>query len=165
MSRSAPFFIRAKVNTANDNSFDQVSIDLGAYVDALGKSVLRVHNVAATVANASNNYPPMPGAATADMSWQITTQSQTDLVDPDDKSLVSSGSLRGVAPAGELYESGDQLPQHWTNGYLIGVEQIYLGAKAETNWSTTSIDVTVVLECTVETLTQSAAMALALSQQ
>jgi hypothetical protein len=51
----------------------------------------------------------------------------------------------------------------WTNGYLIGVEQIYLGGQA-VNFST-PLDIEIVMECTVETLSQSAAMALALSQQ
>ena len=61
-----------------------------------------------------------------------------------------------------LTDTLDVAPQHWTNGYLIGVEQMYLGV----NQSADRIDaVSIVLECTVETLSQSAAMALALSQQ
>ena len=46
MAKSDSFFIRAQVNANNDLSFNQVGIDLGAYVDALGKSVLRIHNIA-----------------------------------------------------------------------------------------------------------------------
>ena len=57
------------------------------------------------------------------------------------------------------------MPQDWTNGYLVGVEAIYLGALADANWATTNLTVNIVMECTVETLSQSAAMALALSQQ
>ena len=51
----------------------------------------------------------------------------------------------------------------FTDGYLVAVEQMYLGAQqiGITNDSAVSV----VLECTVQTLTQSAAMALALSQQ
>jgi len=41
MARSDSFFIRSTLNVLKDNSYQQVPIDLGAYVDALGKSVLR----------------------------------------------------------------------------------------------------------------------------
>ena len=53
--------------------------------------------------------------------------------------------------------------QHFTDGYLIAVESLYLGARDTGLTNDTSVSI--VLECTVETLTQSAAMALALSQQ
>jgi hypothetical protein len=56
------------------------------------------------------------------------------------------------------------MPQHWTNGYLVGVEQIYLLGAASTGFGD-DVFVSVVLECTVETMTSNAAMALALSQQ
>jgi len=58
-------------------------------------------------------------------------------------------------------------PQKWTNGYLIGVDSIYLGGSASTlGWDNAEYPyVTVILECVSETLSQSAAMALALSQQ
>ena len=53
MAKSDSFFIRAQVNAKNDLSFNQVSVDLGAYVDALGKSVLRIHNIAVQVTDAT----------------------------------------------------------------------------------------------------------------
>eukprot|EP01045_Picozoa_sp_COSAG04_P033581 COSAG04_NODE_7006_length_1211_cov_1.136691_4_plen_60_part_01 len=46
MARSDSFFIRATLNADNTNTYQQTGIDLGAYVDALGKSVLRIHNIA-----------------------------------------------------------------------------------------------------------------------
>ncbi len=61
-----------------------------------------------------------------------------------------------------LSESLDVATQHRTKGYLVGVEQIYLAADQTFDHINR---VTVVLECSVETLSQSAAMALALSQQ
>jgi hypothetical protein len=164
MAKTDSFFIRASVTTQNDGSFDQASIDLGSYVDALAKSVLRIHNVSVTVANNANNLPPSAGT-TADCAWQLTTQSQSALVAPTDRSVISSGAIRVVAPGGDMFDVSDMLPQTWTNGYLVGVEQIYLGALAEANFSTTNITVSVVMECTVESLSQSSAMALALSQQ
>jgi hypothetical protein len=58
----------------------------------------------------------------------------------------------------------DNLPQLWTNGYLVAVDTMYLGGSSSTNW-VDDVYVTVTMECTVETMSQAAAMALALSQQ
>ena len=44
MAKSDSFFIRASVD-GTLGAFEQTTIDLGAYVDALGKSVLRIHNI------------------------------------------------------------------------------------------------------------------------
>jgi len=93
------------------------------------------------------------------------------MVLPANRAVVSSGSVWAFnqdglssAPA-QAYEA-DMLPQEWTNGYLVAVESMQLGASAGGNWAATAnLTVSVVLECTVETMTQAAAMALALSQQ
>lgn len=163
MAKSDSFFIRGKVDT-NGTTYAQASIDLGAYVDALGKSVLRIHNIA--VQYGSPLQSPAGGANTTHSTeFQLTTQSQTAVVDATDKSLISSGKLvigTGPAIVDMMSENLDVAPQHWTNGYLVGVEQIYLGVDQTADLLN---QVSVVLECTVETLSQSAAMALALSQQ
>jgi hypothetical protein len=52
----------------------------------------------------------------------------------------------------------------WNNGYLIGVETLYFGGEASTGWKE-DVYISIVMECTSESLTQAAAMALALSQQ
>ena len=166
MAKTDSFFIRASVAT-NGTTFNQTSIDLGAYVDALGKSVLRIHRVAVkygsplelVVVGANQNEA---------VGFQLTTQSQTSLVDMTDKSLISSGRLFVSADAGGarsiLSDVMDMSPEQFTKGYLVGVEQIYLGT--DTTDATAPVSqVDVILECTVETLSQSAAMALALSQQ
>ena len=44
MAKSDSFFIRASTSF-NGTTYAQSSVDLGAYVDALGKSVLRIHNI------------------------------------------------------------------------------------------------------------------------
>ena len=96
--------------------------------------------------------------------WQLTTQSQTSMVTTVDKSVISAGSLTvSPAPSGQRYEVEDANVQEWTNGYLVAVEQIYLAGQKGSNMDDATVSV--VLECTVETLNQSAAMALALSQQ
>lgn len=171
MARSDSFFIRASVTPDNSNSFISQSIDLGSYVDALGKSVLRVHNVTAAITADDGLAPTMTGDTADFCAWQLTTQDQTSMVLPSNRAVVSSGMLwarnpdSAVEPPSQCYES-DMLPQEWTNGYLIAVESLQLAAHAGANWTAASnVTVSVVLECTVETLTQAAAMALALSQQ
>ena len=164
MAKSDSFFIRAKVETDGVN-FAQEAIDLGAYVDAFGKSVLRIHNIAVTYGSPMS---ALIGSVNSNSkaSFQVTTQSQTSMVDITNKSVVSTGTLfQALGPGGEatvLTSTFDVAPQHFTNGYLVGVEQIYLG----TDQTGSMIDeISIIMECTVETLSQSAAMALALSQQ
>ena len=81
--------------------------------------------------------------------------------------MIAGGKLLLVGDAGgacqNSSESLDIAPQMWTNGYLVGVEQIYLATDATADVGLDTVNV--VMECTVETLSQSAAMALALSQQ
>ena len=168
MAKTDSFFIRGVVRD-NGAAFTQTSIDLGAYVDALGKSVLRIHNVAHRWTTSGNATPfPGPGNLGA-AQWQLTTQSQSEIVNFVDKSLIASGHIDvqcgGAVPADVLMISDavDLSPQQFTKGYLIGVEQIYIGFDQDV--ATMCDGAEVILECTVETLSQSAAMALALSQQ
>ena len=165
MAKSDSFFIRASLDWDGTN-YAQTSIDLGAYVDALGKSVLRIHNIAVMWNAPTDIITGNPAGAGYDNSaFQLTTQSQTAMVLADNKSLISSGQLsvsQGAAPA-VLTHTMDIAPQHFTNGYLVGVEQIFLACDQSFNIGNTTLSI--VLECTVETLSQSAAMALALSQQ
>ena len=171
MSKSDSFFIRAIVTPDNSNTFKTTTIDLGAYVDALGKSVLRIHNVAASITAFDGTAPTMAGDTADFCAWQLSTQALTSLVPQSNRSIVSSGMLWArnpdstTEPPSQCYES-DMLPQDWTNGYLVAVESLQLGAQAGANWTAGSdLSIAIVLECTVETMTQAAAMALALSQQ
>ena len=57
------------------------------------------------------------------------------------------------------------LPQHYTDGYLVAVDTIYLGAQATDEWTgTDNLTVSVMIEAVVESLDEKSAMALALSQ-
>ena len=150
----------------NTTNYNETALDLGAYVDALGKSVLRIHNVQVQYGNAGESVANLSPSVNTDVSFQLTTQSQTALVDLNNRSVVASGALAIAADAGGdltiLAESLDAGPQHWTDGYLIAVEQMYLGVIQGIDALSA---VSIVMECTVETMTQAAAMALALSQQ
>lgn len=167
------FFIRAGV-TSSDTTFQQTTVDLGAFVDVLGKSVLRIHNIEVAYRRAD-----APGIGTqlsglganlaGHVGFQLTTQSQTALVGLTDKSVIASGALIGrmdAVPALDFLETTlDVGPQHWTSGYLVGVEQIFLGVGSTIPALNPEVDVEIVIECSSEKLTAGAAQALALSQQ
>lgn len=170
MARSDSFFIRAGVAVASGSS-EEVTIDLGAYVDALGKSVLRIHNVECQIAPASGpgtDYN-IPANTNTHFAWQLTTQSKNNLVFIDDKSVIASGRLEvmndtGTANICSSIERGlDVGPQQFTNGYLVATENIFLRGDCDSPLPDSKI--AVLLECTVETMSQASAMALALSQQ
>ena len=164
------FFIRKSVNIGNTNAFAEDSIDLGAYVDALNKSVLRVHNVQITYSDAFGTSSLITGNEVGVAQWQLTTQTQDQIVRPDDKSLVSSGRIHMFNDQGtdklasQVTDVNDVNLQHWTNGYLVATEQLFLGGSATTTF-VGNVYVTIVMECSVETMSQAKAMALALSQQ
>eukprot|EP01051_Picozoa_sp_SAG22_P017836 SAG22_NODE_2846_length_2161_cov_2.347721_5_plen_173_part_00 len=172
MARSDSFFIRATLNADNTNTYQQTGIDLGAYVDALGKSVLRIHNIAVAFSDStgrslevtSSGSAPFNGAAA---QFQLLTQSQTDIVLPSNRSVISTGRIVATGNGGlasDVSDHFDNLPQMWENGYLVAVDQIFLGGAASTSFDG-NVYVSITMECTVETMTQAAAMALALSQQ
>jgi len=170
MAKSDSFFIRATQNIQDDNDFYEGSIDLGAYVDALGKSVLRIHNIAVSFTDESGRSPDVKATGTTSAQFQLTTQSNSNIVLGTNKSVIASGQINayrlpgtaGVASA--ISHDLDNLPQLWTNGYLVAVDAIYLGGSAIDQWNE-DVYVTVTMECTVESMSQAAAMALALSQQ
>ncbi|HIB63548.1 MAG TPA: hypothetical protein EYO33_00100 [Phycisphaerales bacterium] len=176
MAKSDSFFIRAQVNCGDSASFAQEEIDLGAYVDALGKSVLRIHNIAVSFTDVGGTSATLDAgtaggtAMAAAAQFQLTTQSQTDTVTALNKSVVASGMINCInldnaaQVANVTSESFDNAPQRWTNGYLIAVESMYLGGEASVGFNE-DVYCTVVMECTVESMSQAAAMALALSQQ
>jgi hypothetical protein len=173
MARSDSFFIRAKLSalTGGAGGFTTEAIDLGSFVDALGKTVMRIHNVSVQYTYGANLAPLIAGGNDEGItSWQITTQNQTGMVDADNRTLISSGALvasNSSAVGNTVTFVGQDIdvsPQKWENGYLIAVESIQLAGQSSASFTDTC-DVSVVLECTVETMTAAASMALALSQQ
>jgi hypothetical protein len=174
MAKTDHFYIRSKVNN-NTSNYEQTEIDLGSFVDALGKSVLRIHSISVQFTSQVNPGQPLTLLANNEnpMSWQLTTQTQADITDLENKSVISIGSTvfsnsSGVAGLSNVFEQGDRVDQTWTEGYLIAVEQIFFGLRGGNNvgWSIPGDpEATIILDCTVETLSEKAAMALALSQQ
>lgn len=170
MAKTETFFIRKTVDIGNDNNFYQDSIDLGSFVNALEKSVLRIHSVTSTISDSTGRSNTIAADSSGAAQWQLTTQSKGDIVLASDRSVISTGKLlvnNSNASAGlatGVSHDFDVLPQMWSQGYLVATDVIYLGGAASTAF-TGDAYATVILECTVETMSQADAMSLALSQQ
>ena len=175
MAKSDSFFIRADLNCGGStatgfNTYFQVPIDLGAYVDALGKSVLRIHNIAVSFTDENGTSVEITGAEETAAQFWLLTQSQTAALLPSNKAVIASGTViasrtnSGNGIAARCYDQFDNLPQLWTNGYLVAVDTMYLGGQASELWEG-DVYCSLTCECTVESMSQAAAMALALSQQ
>lgn len=172
MAKSDSFFLRASVLVDDSADFKQTEINLGSYVDALGKSVLRIHNMSYEITDDTGLAPKMDAGLGGSCTFQLTTQSQGSIVTLADRAVIAKGVVwarnadaANSSPPAQAF-SEDVTPQIFTNGYLIATENIFLGASADPNWAATAnLTVSILLECTVETMSQAAAMALSLSQQ
>jgi len=171
MAKSDAFFIRAKVSQATaSNAFVQNTIDLGSYVNlGVSKStLLRVHNIATQIIDESAKMSgPYKTGNVLNIGYQLTTQTQSALVDLTDKSVVASGRYSVALGAGDEFfeaDTKDMMAQDWSKGYLVGTESLFLGMAADQNSDAGAYDLCVVLECTLENATQANSVALALSQ-
>ena len=166
---SDAFFIRAQVKQTAAAYLSQ-TIDLGSFVNIGPKSstLLRIHSVSVQIADSSEPYKgPYTNGATLNVGWDLTTQEQTVLVPLSDKSVVASGRYMISDQTVIDFDSHnkDLMPQTWDNGYLIGVDSLYLNTQADADSTLGTYIISVVLECTTETATQASSTALALSQQ
>jgi len=177
MAKGETFFIRAQVTPDDTEAFVQTTLDLGAYVDALGKSTLLIRSIegewaTGPRATAGANGAPFMDANSADYAvWQLTTQSQEGLVGLNDRAVIGKGQLWARNPDGssnpptQVYQDS-HMPQHYSEGFIVAVDSIYLGAIAGTSWASgADLTFNIVLECEVQRMTEAKAMALALSQQ
>ncbi len=179
MAKSDSFFIRAKISS-NGTTYAQNEIDLGSFVN-LGvtkSTLLRVHGVDCAIRDES-----FPGSISVNdaqfaLGWQLTTQTQTAMVGLDDKSVVASGSMQGYpglqisdgTAAGDFKTSFatqdyDMNPRNFKNGYLVGVDSMFLGTDCSVTLTSGNYSVEIILECTLETASQASSIALGLSQQ
>tara|TARA_Y100001972_G_C7608631_1_gene305044 strand:+ start:53 stop:565 length:513 start_codon:yes stop_codon:yes gene_type:complete len=166
-----PFVIRAQVNGGNSAGFAQTEIDLGSYTN-LGSSkpeVLRIHKTHVYLTNPTGFFPKMDADKADSAAWQLTTQSQTGLVLPDDDSFIAGGvgAYRNPDSAEEepsqATEQGIQA-QDYENGYVVAVPSLFLGAIGGADFVQDCV-FTVVLECTTEPMSKANAVSLAISQQ
>jgi hypothetical protein len=184
MARSETFFIRAQVQAnVTTEERQEVEIDLGAYVN-LGlkqSTLLRVHSIQQQICDDQGLVPTIDGASAAGVhryafcNSAITTKRYVDTADPKSMpQLFDDATMYTAAVIGEnantdvdngIYtHDTDIAPQHMMSGYLVGVDNLYLYAAADDAFAE-DVFVNVLLECTLESATQSNAVALALSQQ
>jgi len=179
MAKSDAFFIRVSV-TSNGTTYNQEELDLGAYVNLGTKSaqLLRIHNIAPQIAASSGPEGNILATDTLKIGHQLTTQSQSALVFADDKSVVATGSMQlynglhssdAAMNANAVYKTVfatqdfDVAPQNFSKGYLVGVDALFLGVDQSTA-AGVDVKITYVLECTIESATQTNSIALSLSQ-
>ena len=170
-----PFLIRADITfDAASSSIVQETIDLGSYTN-LGSSkpeVLKLHRIDFMVTDAAGDLPNIGTNATATVNWQLTTQDNgtSALVLGSDDSFVAGASLsyRNTDGSGARQPSQgieqNVLPQDYIDGYTIAVPSLYLSGNIDTDFSE-NVVVSVIMQCTTESMTKANAVSLAVSQQ
>lgn len=183
MAKSETFYIRAQIQGDQSEERQEVEIDLGAYVN-LGlkqSTLLRVHSIQQQLCDNQGLVPTVEGAAGAGVTKSafcntaITTKRYVDAADPksmpqlfDDATMYTAGVVSTNANTDEdqgiTTHDIDIAPQHMMSGYLVGVDNLYVYITIDDKWSE-DVFANFLLECTLESATQSNAVALALSQQ
>jgi len=169
MVKTENFFIRANV-TQTASGFVQQEIDLGSYVN-LGVSsstLLRIHAIEVQIQDLTNPMQgPYANGATLNIGWDLTTAAQSTLVPLSNNSVVASGRYMIAEDTTIVMDSvaKDMMPQTFRNGYLIGVDSIYLSTQGDQVSTAGSYEISILMEVTMEKATQANAASLALSQQ
>jgi len=184
MAKGETFFIRAQVITdITTQDRQETEIDLGAYVN-LGlkqSTLMRVHGVQIQLCDSQGLPPLMDVSAgggvskSAYCSAAITTKRYINTADPDampqlndDATMYSSSfimtNMNTDKDQGIVSHDLDIAPQHLSQGYLVGVDSLFLYGAADNAWDEAPY-LNVLIECSLESATQSNAVALALSQQ
>jgi hypothetical protein len=165
------FLIRTTVDAGHAEAFAQTEIDLGSYTN-LGSTkpeVLRIHTAHWYIQDDTGTMPSMGGNKAGELAWQLTTQSQTALVQVTDDSFLMGGQagLRNGDsadnPPSDAF-SDAILPQDFTAGQVVAVPSIFLGALVGDEFIE-DVNIGLVLECTTESMSKANAVALAISQQ
>jgi hypothetical protein len=169
MVKTENFFIRANV-LQTGAAFKSTEIDLGSYVN-LGVSsstLLRIHAIEIQIQDVSNPFQgPYTNDATMNIGWDLTTSSQVALVPLSNNSVVASGRymISETTVVNMDSVSKDMMPQTFRNGYLIGVDSLYLSTEADSVSTAGNYEISILMEVTMEKATQANAASLALSQQ
>lgn len=165
------FLIRTQVDAGNAEAFQQTEIDLGSYTN-LGSSkpeVLRIHSAHWYVQNDDGTMPTMGANKAGEIAWQLTTQTQTALVQITDDSFLMGGQAgvrngdSAANPPSTAF-SDAILPQDLTAGVVVAVPSLFLGGLVGSEF-TQDCNIGVILECTTEAMSKANAVALAISQQ
>lgn len=179
MSKST-FFLRSQVIAPATQARAVEEIDLGAFVN-LGSTkpqVLRIHSVQVSFTDDEGLVPVVDAATTtADGKSAFAVAALTTKASPlaspnmpllsDDETVYSaaivSTNLNDDKDQGITSTGTDLAPQHLMNGYLVGVDTLYLYGIADDAWDE-SIYISICMECSVEAVSKENAVNLALSQ-
>lgn len=179
MSKST-FFLRSQVEAPATQARAVEEIDLGAFVN-LGSTkpqVLRIHSIQVSFTDKEGLVPVVDAAtssADAKSAFAVAaiTTKESPLASPnmpllsDDETVftaaIVSSNLNDDKDQGITSSATDLAPQHLMNGYLIGVDTLYLYGIADDAWDE-AILMSVCMECSVEPATRENAVNLALSQ-
>lgn len=174
------FFLRDQVVAPATQNRTVTEIDLGAYVN-LGSTkpqVLRIHSIQVAFTD-SEGLVPLVDAAAAVAEFKSAfacvalTTKEMAIASPqmpflsDDETVYTRAivSSNGETAKNQGITSGetDLAPQHLENGYLVGVDTLYLYGIADDAWDE-DIYMSICMECSVEPATRENAINLALSQ-
>ena len=166
------FLIRAQVLLSNaGDTYNQTEVDLGSYTN-LGSSkpeVLRVHTAHLYIQDSAGAIPDMGANKAGEVTWQITTASQSATILASNDSFLMGGHA-GVRnsdgsenPPSDAWESS-LMPQDFSAGQVVAVPSLFLGGFIGSEF-TQDAYLTVILECTTEPMSKANAVALAISQQ
>ncbi len=174
------FFLRGQVVAPASDNRIVTEIDLGAFVN-LGTTkpqTLRIHSIQVAWTDSQGLVPTIDAAAavgdakSAYSCVSITTKA-SPLTSPnipmlnDDETVFTAAlvgsNLNNNDDQGIMTASTDLAPQHLVNGYLIGVDKLYLYGIADNAWAE-SVYISVCMECSTEGVSKDSAIGLALSQ-
>lgn len=174
------FFLRAQVIAPATQARAVQEIDLGAFVN-LGSTkpqVLRIHSIQVSFTDDEGLVPVVDAAtssADAKSAFAVAglTTKAMQLASPnmpmlsDDETVYSaaivSSNLNDDKDQGITSTGTDLAPQNLVNGYLIGVDTLYLYGIADDAWDE-SIYISICMECSTEAVDTENAVNLALSQ-
>ena len=166
------FLIRSAVTLSHTGgAYNETEIDLGSYTN-LGSSkpeVLRIHSAHIYLQSSNGDIPFMGGNKAGTINYQLTTSSQTGLVQITDDTFllggqagVRHGDSANHPPTDGFSESF--MPQDLVAGIVVAVPSLFIGGLIGSEF-TEDGNLGVVLECTTESMSKANAVALAISQQ
>ena len=140
MAKKDTFFLRKTLDTDSTN-FVTGDIDISAYTDPARGRVLVVDRAWVTFMT-NGNGPILPADVgtqkTRSVGLQVTSESQTTLVDMSDNSLISQGSLYVTTDSSDeiiMYEETFAMnPYETTNGFIIPTDKIQCALGVGAAW-------------------------------
>ena len=166
------FLIRTNVTCSHTGgAYNETELDLGSYTN-LGSSkpeVLRIHSAHVYFQSSNGDIPFMGGDKAGTINYQLTTSSQTGLVQIIDDTFLLGGQA-GVRngdsannPPTDSF-AAHFMPQDLEAGLVVAVPSIFLGGLIGSEF-TEDGNIGLVLECTTEAMSKANAVSLAISQQ